>query len=237
MIYAEILAGGNGERMGNTDKPKQFLMLGNKPIIIHTLEQFLMNPTIDKILVLVPKVWIEFSKDIINSFIADVDRIVVIEGGSSRNETIINGCKYIEENYGLNDDDIVITHDSVRPFVNQRIINENIKMMNDYAAIDTVIPAIDTIVESVDGKIINSIPLRMNYYQGQTPQSFRIKQLMEVYGALSDDEKDILTDACKIYVLKGFEVGLVQGEVYNIKITTMYDLKVANAIIEEDIHD
>jgi len=237
MIYAEILAGGSGTRMGNTDKPKQFLMLGNKPIIIHTLEQFLMNPSIDEVLVIVPKIWMEFSKDIINSFIADTTKIVVIEGGSTRNETIMNGCRYIEKTHGINDDDIILTHDSVRPFVNQRIINDNIKKMEQYVAVDTIIPAADTIVESLDGEVITSIPVRNNFYQGQTPQSFKIKDLMSVYKDLTDDEKQILTDACKIFVLKGLDVGIVEGEAYNIKITTMYDLKVANAIVEEDIHD
>ena len=237
MIYAEILAGGSGTRMGNTDKPKQFLMLGNKPIIIHTLEQFLMNPSIDEVLVIVPKIWMEFSKDIINSFIADTTKIVVIEGGSTRNETIMNGCRYIEKTHGINDDDIILTHDSVRPFVNQRIINDNIRKMEQYVAVDTIIPAADTIVESLEGEVITSIPVRNHFYQGQTPQSFKIKDLMNVYKDLTDDEKQILTDACKIFVLKGLDVGIVEGEAYNIKITTMYDLKVANAIVEEDIHD
>ena len=237
MIYAEILAGGSGTRMGNTDKPKQFLMLGNKPILVHTLEQFVMNPNIDKILVIVPKVWVEFRKDIIKSFLENNDRVVVVEGGETRNETIINGCKYIEKTYGLNEEDIVITHDSVRPFVSQRIINDNIEKMKEYAAVDTVISAADTIVESIDGAVISNIPVRKHYLQGQTPQSFRVKQLMEVYESLNEEEKEILTDACKIYVIKGIAVGLVEGEPYNIKVTTMYDLKVANAIVEEDIHD
>ena len=105
----------------------------------------------------------------------------------------------------------------------------------NYGSVDTVIKAIDTIVTSQDNNVIESIPLRDNMYQGQTPQSFKINLLKESYNALPDNRKKILTDACKIIVETGGEVKLVEGEVYNIKVTTPYDLKVANAIIKGGI--
>ena len=231
MIYGEILAGGSGTRMGNTDMPKQFLMLGEKPIIIHTIEQFLINPKFDKILVCCPKEWISYANDLLNKYEIDKDKVELVSGGSSRNETIMNGCKYIEEKYGLNDNDVIVTHDAVRPFVTQRILDDNIKALKKYSAVDTVISATDTIVNSTDGKVISQIPVRSECYQGQTPQSFNIKKLMELYKSLTKKEKEILTDACKIFSIKGEQVGLVQGEIYNIKITMQYDLKIANAIL------
>ena len=237
MIYAEVLAGGKGTRMGNTELPKQFLMLGKKPVVIHTLEQFLMNERIDKVLICCPEAWMSYTKDIIRKYLGKNERIVVVKGGETRNDTILNGCKYIEENFGLNDDDIILTHDAVRPFLNQRIINDNIDMTFKYGAVDTVVEAFDTIVHSVDGKIITDIPVRSEMYQGQTPQSFNIKLLMKFFDSLTEEEKDILTDACKALVLKGTDVHLVKGEVYNIKITTQYDLKVANGLIGEGRHD
>jgi 2-C-methyl-D-erythritol 4-phosphate cytidylyltransferase len=145
----------------------------------------------------------------------------------------MNSIKFIEEKYTLNDDTIIVTHDSVRPFVTHRIIEENIKYAQQNDACDTVIPATDTIVESLDGKLISSIPDRKLMYQGQTPQTFKAKKLRELYNSLSDQEKDILTDACKIMILKGEKVHLVSGEVYNIKITYPYDLTMAKAILEE----
>ena len=231
MIYGEILAGGSGTRMGNTDMPKQFLMLGEKPIIIHTIEQFMINPKFYKILVCCPREWISYAKDLLNKYEIDKDRVELVAGGDSRNETIMNGCKYIEETYGLNDDDVIVTHDAVRPFVNQRILDDNIKAVKKYGAVDTVINATDTIVYSKDGKVITEIPVRSECFQGQTPQSFNIKKLMEVYGSLTKKEKEILTDACKIFSIKNEQVALVQGEVYNVKITMQYDLKIANAIL------
>lgn len=237
MIYAEVLAGGKGTRMGNTELPKQFLMLGKKPVVIHTLEQFLMNERIDHILVCCPEAWISYTRDIIKKYIGKNEKISVVKGGETRNDTILNGCKYIEEKFGLNDEDIILTHDAVRPFLNQRIINDNIDMTFKYGAVDTVVEAFDTIVHSVDGKIITDIPVRSEMYQGQTPQSFNIKLLMKFFDSLTEEEKAILTDACKALVLKGTDVHLVKGEVYNIKITTQYDLKVANGLIGEANND
>ena len=237
MVFSVILAGGTGNRMGNTDKPKQFLTVKDKPIIIHTVEKFLSQPEFQKIIVLSPAMWIEYTKQIINKYIGDNDKIVVIEGGDTRNETIMNSISYIEENFGLDDDTIIVTHDSVRPFVTHRIIKENIEACKKYGACDTVIPATDTIVESTNNKTISAIPNRNNMYQGQTPQSFKAKQLREIYLSLTNEEREILTDAAKILVIKGHDVYLVNGETYNIKITYPYDLKIARSLLEEDIND
>lgn len=231
MIYAEVLAGGKGTRMGNTDMPKQFLLLGDKPVFIHTLEQFVLNKRVEKVLVCCPKQWISHTKDTIKKYITNEEKIIVVEGGATRNDTIMNGCRYIEEHFGLQDDDIVITHDAVRPFVTQRIIDENIDVALKYGATDTVVEAFDTIVESIDGKVISNIPVRSHMYQGQTPQSFKIKALKELFASLTDEEAEILTDACKAFVIKGHKVHLVQGEVYNMKITTQHDLKIANGLV------
>lgn len=230
MVFGVILAGGMGSRMGNVEKPKQFLTIGEKPIIVHTLEKFYVNPKFEKIIVLCPSQWVEHTKNLVKKYMKDGERIVVISGGATRNETIMNSIAYIEEKYGLDEDTIIVTHDSVRPFVTHRIIEENISCAMKYGACDTVIPATDTIVESDDHKVITNIPNRVNMYQGQTPQSFKAKTLKELYYALSEEEKEILTDAAKIFVMKGQKVHLVEGEVFNIKITYPYDLRVAETM-------
>ncbi|NPC94365.1 2-C-methyl-D-erythritol 4-phosphate cytidylyltransferase [Bacillus sp. WMMC1349] len=235
MIYAEILAGGKGSRMGNVNMPKQFLSLNKRPIIIHTVEKFLLNDRFDKILIVSPKEWINHTKDILKKFIGVDSRLIVVEGGSDRNESIMNGIRHIDKEFGIQDDDIIVTHDSVRPFLTHRIIEDNINAALQYDAVDTVIAAIDTIIASEDKEFISEIPVRDTMYQGQTPQSFRIKRLVELYEQLSDQQKSVLTDACKICSLAGEKVKLVRGEVFNIKVTTPYDLKVANAILQERI--
>ncbi|MDO4475387.1 MAG: 2-C-methyl-D-erythritol 4-phosphate cytidylyltransferase [Lachnospiraceae bacterium] len=231
-IYGVVLAGGIGSRMGNVEKPKQFLELKDKPIIVHTLEKFAVYPEMDEVLVLTPKAWVSFTQDTIRRYIPNADEhIKVLAGGETRNETIMNAIRYIEECGCLDEETIIVTHDSVRPFVTHRILEENIRYARQYGATDTVIPATDTIVESTGGDQITSIPNRKYMYQGQTPQTFHALRLKQLYEALTDEEKDVLTDACKILVLKGEHVHLVQGETFNIKITYPYDLTVAKALL------
>ncbi len=231
MNFAGILAGGSGTRMGKTDLPKQFLMLGTKPIIIHTIEQFLISPLIEKVIIAIPDGWLNYTQDIIDKHCKS-DKIVIIKGGSSRNETVMNICNYIKDNYEIDKDTVLVTHDAVRPFITQRIIRDNVELCHKYGACDTVIPASDTIVESKNGEIISDIPVRDYLYQGQTPQSFKLEEFIKTNNALTEDEKHILTDAAKVYVLKNKEVGLVKGETYNIKITTKFDLKMANLMLD-----
>lgn len=234
MIYGVILAGGIGSRMGG-DKPKQYLTIKDKPIIIYTIEKFFAEPAFEKIIVLCPKQWVEHTKNLIEKHIAPAkSRLAVIEGGEERNETIMNAIKFIEDEGNLNENTIIVTHDSVRPFVTHRIIRENIAACEKYGACDTVIPATDTIVESENGKAISNIPNRNKMYQGQTPQSFKALRLREVYNSLTQEEKAILTDAAKILVLKGETVALVEGETFNIKITHPYDLRIAKSLLEDE---
>lgn len=232
MVFAAIFAGGKGSRMGNSDTPKQYLELGAKPIIIHTIEKFFVNERIDEIIVLCPKPWVAHTKDLIKKFIPEGKKITVVEGGATRNGTLENALDFIEKNYEVNDDTIIVTHDAVRPFLTHRIISENVDAAVKYGACDTVIPATDTIVESADGGFISNIPDRKMMYQGQTPQSFRFKELRNVLDSLTDEEKDILTDACKIFTIKKKPVYMVDGEVFNIKITYPYDMKVANTLLK-----
>ncbi len=234
MVYGVILAGGIGSRMGG-DKPKQYLNLKGRPIIIYTIEKFFACPAIDKIIVLCPAQWEEHTKDLIKKFISPAqDKITVARGGATRNETIMNAVDLIEKSGCLDDDTIIVTHDSVRPFVTHRIIEENVKACEEYGACDTVIKATDTIVESKDGRFISNIPNRNYMYQGQTPQSFKAVKLKELYSSLTQEEKEILTDAAKIFVLKGEKVALVDGEDFNIKITYPYDMRVAKSLLEDE---
>ena len=205
--------------------------VGKKPIIIHTIEKFVVHPQFEKIIVLSPKAWLNYTKDVIRKYIRDHEKIDVIEGGVTRNDTIMNAIAHIENTYGMDEETVIVTHDSVRPFVTYRILEENIMYAKETGACDTVIPATDTIVESTNHEVITNIPDRSQMYQGQTPQSFKAWKLRSVFEALTQEEKEILTDACKILVMKGEKVRLVQGEVSNIKITYPHDLRVAEAIL------
>jgi len=236
MIYAGILAGGIGSRMGATGMPKQFLSVAGKPIILHTIEKFLMCSRIDHIYVAVVGDYMSHMTDILHKEIGDSDRITVVEGGADRNESIVSVISAIRSR-DSDPDSILITHDAVRPFISARIIDENIDAAIEYGATDTVIPATDTIIRSFDGKKINEIPVRSELYHGQTPQTFRIGWFEHDYNALSSEEKKILTDACKIFTLAGRSVRIVSGDSYNMKITTPFDLRLAEAIVAEGLNN
>ena len=227
MIYAVIAAGGIGSRMG-ADKPKQYIEIGGKAIIAHTVEKFLRNDKIDKVIVLCPDEWVSYTKNIF----AETE-VIVISGGETRNKTLMKAIDYIESTDVLDEDTYLVTHDAVRPFVTNQIIDDNIDAMLRFGATGTVIPATDTVFHSENGQTIDSIPDRSELYQAQTPQCFGALKLRELYESLSDEEKDILTDGCKIYLLKGYDVHLIKGHVSNIKITYPHDLIVAEAILKQ----
>lgn len=230
MIYAGIVAGGTGTRMG-ADIPKQFLDIGGKPIIIRTLEKFLAVKKINCVVTAVHADWEEHTKKLIKEHFGDDPRIIVTTGGSERNSSVFRIIDKINYAFGINDDDIILTHDAVRPFLTEKIIYENIECAEKHSACTTAVAAVDTILQSVDGKSISSVPPRAQMFHAQTPQSFNIKKLIAAYDSLSDEKKLLLTDTCSIFTVKHLPVMIVEGDVCNIKITTPHDLKIAEALI------
>lgn len=229
MIFAGIVAGGTGTRMG-ADIPKQFLKIGGKPIIIHTITKFLENKNIEKVYSGVHPEWIEYAEKLIEEYKLDSSRISIIKGGSDRNTTVFNIIDSIIDEYGKNEDDIILTHDGVRPFVSQKIISDNMEAAAKHDACGTYISAVDTIIRSQNGNTVFDVPPRKEMYQAQTPQSFNILKLYQIYHSLSENEKTKLTDTCSVFTLKGLPVNIVKGDVMNIKITTKSDLLIADLI-------
>ena len=127
MIFGAILAGGIGSRMDGADMPKQFLPLKDKPIIIHTLERFLLCERFEQLYVGVHADWIDYTNRLINQYFPnDKSKITVITGGENRNETVLNIVHEIEDENGTNQDQIIVVHDAARPFLTRRMIEENI---------------------------------------------------------------------------------------------------------------
>lgn len=151
MNIAIVLAGGSGSRMGMVDRPKQFIDIYGKPVIIHTLEAFEINEKIDAICVVCVKTW----QDDLSVWLKEYDiRKVrwIADAGASRQESSLNALNAIQSE--CSGDDYVIIHDAARPLVSQKIINENIAKVCEYGACDTVIPAHDTIIKSLDEKLL-----------------------------------------------------------------------------------
>ncbi len=231
-VFSGILAGGSGTRLGHTEQPKQFLKLGRKPVFIHTLEKFLINNAIEHHFVGVPGAWLNYAREVIDKSIDGslACKLSLVEGGVTRNETIIKIIEAIEDKYGAHNN-ILITHDSVRPFVNTKTINDNIRFGKTEVAVDTVIPAVDTIIQSIDGQSIIDIPTRAEMYRGQTPQTFLTETFKKLYCQLDDAQKELLSDAIKVFTLAGVDVKIVLGDERNIKITTQHDFQLARFLL------
>ncbi len=229
LVYAAVLAGGNGLRMGG-DLPKQFLCVGGRPIIIRSIDEFLKSGSVDQIFVAVGDSFVGYTKKLIAEYIGE-NNIFVIPGGSNRNETLLNVLEEIKK-IGTNDDDIILTHDAVRPFINKNIIDVNIEAVRVYGACNTVVPAVDTILQSDEGKFINNVPARSTIFHGQTPQSFKVNELYELYIKMTTEEMEQFTDSCSVYIANGRKVFLVQGDRNNIKLTYPEDMARAEIIVK-----
>ena len=226
-VYAVILAAGVGSRFEGANVPKQFMKLQSTPIVVSTTEKFVIQPVIKGVVVVLSKPWLKHGQQLFSK-VPYLDKLLFCEGGLTRQESLYNACKFLMEQ--ISSDCFIVSHDAARPFVSQRIIQENIQSLREgFSACDTVIHCTDTIVESEDGENISHVPNRNHLYQGQTPQSFKASDYISAFEKLGDDQS--ITDAAKILTLSGVVVKMVSGEASNIKITTRYDLQLANFIL------
>lgn len=222
-----IAAGGTGTRMG-AKLPKQFIEVAGAPIIVHTLRAFEGIPFKRK-LVLVPSDTVDFTEKLLREY--SIEGTTVLEGGDTRNGTVQNAVKYLESKGELDSKTVLLTHDSVRPFITKRLILECIESARANSACTAAIPAVDTIVKG--GSFIEGILNRDELYQVQTPQAFLAEDFIEVTGALTEGEFKNATDCTRLFTLAGKPVAIVKGEAFNIKLTYKTDLAMAEGIFNQ----
>lgn len=230
-LYFMILAGGIGSRMGSPEMPKQYLKIDNEPIIIKTVRNFIDFGSFRAGVICCPVDWIEYTKALLLEYGISTDTVFVIPGGRNRNSSVQNGCCFLTKNFNVFEDDVILTHDAVRPFIDSRVIKDNISAVNEFGAANTVMPVYDSIIRTATGDFLSEHLPRKELYRVQTPQSFRLKELENVINSLSDDELEAYTDVASIFTDRGFNVKLVEGLDRNIKITTPFDLAVAEAVV------
>ncbi len=225
---ALIFAGGTGVRMNSRSKPKQFLELHGKPIIVYTLEHFEYHPQIDNIVVVCLQGWIDELKTLLTHF--DIQKVTaIVPGGSTGHDSIFNGLTAMAD--FTKDDDIVLIHDGVRPFITEELISNNIKAAQKYGTSITAEPAMESIVQSKDGEKIDAVPNRNSLYIAKAPQSFRYGLIVKVYQkAQAEGIKSI--DSSHLLSLYGYEMHLVKSTPNNIKITTPTDFYIFRALYE-----
>lgn len=232
MNLGVIFAGGCGTRMNTKSKPKQFLDLNGKPIIVYTIELFDNHPQIDGIVVVCIEPWIPYLKKMIRKF--EITKVVrIVPGGNSGQESIYNGlCAAEDFTKEKNEQNsIVLIHDGVRPLITEETITANIAKVKECGSCITTVPAIETvIIDNHDGTL--AIPKRSDCLMARAPQSFYLKDILEAHRRSQAEGKTEFIDSCSLMSHYGYKLGLVQGPMENIKITTPTDYFVLRAMVE-----
>ena len=223
-----IFAGGAGRRMNSRSKPKQFLKLYGKEIIIHTLENFQNHPEVDNIVVVCIKGWVSYLQKLLAQYCIDKVRLIVA-GGKTGQESIYNGLCALSDFAPA--DSIVLVHDGVRPFVTDSLISDCIKSVKKYGSAITVTPATETIIELRDKKI-QAITDRSKCYLAKAPQCFYLGELLKAHEKALKDGKTDMIDSATLMKHYGHDLYVVEGGADNIKITTPADFYTFRALYD-----
>lgn len=228
---AVIFAGGSGIRMNTKSRPKQFLELHGKPIIIYTLELFENHPEIDGIVVACIESWIPYLNKLLQKF--EMTKVVaVVPGGETGQESIYNGLKAAQANFP--EDSIVLIHDGVRPLINENTITDNIQTARERGNCITCIKASETlVVKQEDGSL--QIPTRENSLIARAPQTFHLNDILAAHEKALSEGKNNFIDSCTMMSAYGHKMATIIGPVENIKITTPTDFFMFRAI--EDVRE
>ena len=230
MVYAVLLSGGRGNRMGK-DIPKQFIKINNKPLLAYCIEKFTKIDEFKNIIISSPEDYLNKTKKLVEEYFPHENRIKVIIGGETRQDTLMNSLKYINK-IKKNKKAIVINHDAARIFVSEDLIKNCIKYTKKYGASSPIIHSTDVIIKTNKNKV-TEIPNRYDLFHVQTPQGFEINEYVDLYQKLSQKEINSVHEIIRVYYLKNKEIHLFKGEKSNFKITTPIDVKIAKAIIGE----
>lgn len=221
-FYAIIVAGGSGKRM-QTAIAKQFLLLNNKPVMMHTLQAFYLSEVQPEIILVLAKDDHEYWKELCIKYNFDIPHILV-EGGKERFHSVRNGLMTIK------DDGVVAIHDAVRPVVNPSLITKTFRETLEAGnAIPCVKPS-DSVRKLLDNdsKIINRDKLVLI----QTPQTFELAQLRSAYQQRFSKK---FTDDASVVEAAGFPINLIEGTRNNIKVTYPEDLELASFLLKNNI--
>lgn len=231
MIFAGILAGGAGSRMETATMPKQFLRVCGEPIFIRTLKKFLSIPKIDKIIVSTNPDWESKYVELMDEFCIDKEKVILVKGGETRFLSLVNVSKKAKE-LDPTSDAIIITHDCARMFVSERIINDNLELINKYDMITTSIPVIDTILQSDDGASCSVVPDRSKLWADQGPQTYRVEKFLRYVSMIPKNDISSYIEAGKVYLSHNGKIGIVMGERFNFKVTNDIDLQYAEFLLK-----
>ena len=226
--YVIIVAGGKGLRMG-ADIPKQFLPIGGKPILMRTLERFREFSADLKIILVLPESQQDYWKTLCEQFHFTLTHQLA-DGGETRFHSVQNGLALIPDDA----EGVVGVHDGVRPFPSIEVIRRCYETAREKKAVIPVIPVVET-VRRLEGEKSVTVP-RNDYRLVQTPQCFDI-QLLKAANRAADGSPVGFTDDASVVEAFGFDITLVEGNRENIKITTPFDMTIAEALVQRTLTD
>ncbi len=231
MNIALIFAGGTGQRMNSRTRPKQFLELNGKPILVHTLEHFEYHPRIDAIAVVCLKDWIPYLKDLADRYRLHKLRWIA-EGGATGQESIRNGLYTLEQDKTVPMGSIVLIHDGVRPLINEDLISQNIDLALETGNAITVTPATETIIRVNSEKVVSNILDRSICMLARAPQTFILRDILHAHHRAEEENYTDAIDSATLMTHYGATMHIIEGPVENIKITTPADFYIFRAIIQ-----
>ncbi len=231
MNIAVIFAGGTGTRMHSKEKPKQFLELYDKPIIVHTIQHFEKHALIDAIVVVCIETWIDYFKELVYKFRLDKVKKIV-PGGATGQLSIYNGLKCAKE-IAKEEKTIVLIHDGVRPLINEQVITDNIESVKNFGSAITTAHVTETIlVVNEENSTIKQVPSRKDSRLAKAPQSFWLHEILEAHEKTLANGETNCIDSCTMMEAWGYKLHLIDGPYENIKITTPSDFYIMRAILE-----
>lgn len=221
--YVVIFAGGTGTRMTGASKPKQFLELGGKPIIAHTLQHFLDNEGVKGICIACLKNSIEELKSILERFGIEKKVVAIVPGGATGQDSIYEGLKGLREAVDPQDEDVVLVHDGVRPLIDKDTISRCINSVIENGPTATVAPSTETVVITNNGRVTEVVE-RSKCMLARAPQGFRYGMLMRAHEkAIKEGFHDSIDSISLVNRYEESEIYTVRGPEENIKITTIRD--------------
>ena len=220
--------------MNTVSRPKQFLELNGKPVIIYTLELFDNHPDIDAICVVCIEPWIPFLEKQLKKF--EINKVVdVVPGGETGQDSIYNGLcaanRWLTSQGKEENGAVVLIHDGVRPLITEQTITDNITIAREHGNCITCIPATETfVVKLQDGSL--QIPSREDSLIARAPQSFILKDILAAHEQARKENRHDFIDSCTMMSYYGHKMNTIIGPVENIKITTPTDFFIFRAMVE-----
>jgi len=231
MNTALIFAGGTGTRLNSRTRPKQFLELNGKPIIIHTLEHFEMSPDIDAICVVCLESWIDFLKGLLDKY--RITKVKwVVPGGETGQASIFNGLDAVFESVDHPEDVLMLMHDGVRPLIDVKTIEDVVRCARENGNAVTVTSAYETIITVDEQERVENVVDRKRAKLARAPQAFFLHQIHAAHLRAKEEGYDGAIDSATLMRHYGMELYTVEGPVENIKITSPSDFYIFRAIYE-----